>query len=140
MDRALVSVEHFSDLAEYLPVARRYGLGLELQEFSEPGVLDNDWRGLLDKYRQALDGFPGLLTMHGPYIDLVSGSPDMRLVALTRERYLHNLEIGRELGVKYIDFHANYLPLVDHPSLPGWMERRSRSGRRWPSRRSSTAL
>ena len=48
----------------------------------------------------------------------------MRLVALSRERYLHNLEIGRELGVKYIDFHANYLPLVDHPSyLPGWMER-----------------
>jgi sugar phosphate isomerase/epimerase len=48
----------------------------------------------------------------------------MRLVALTRERYLHNLEIGRELGAKYIDFHANYLPLVDHPSyLPGWVER-----------------
>ena len=37
---------------------------------------------------------------------------------------MHNLEIGRELGVKYIDFHANYLPLVDHPSyLPGWVER-----------------
>jgi sugar phosphate isomerase/epimerase len=124
MDRALISVEHFDDLAEYLPVARQHGLGLELQEFSEPAVLDGDWRGLLNKYHQVLDGFPGLLSMHGPYIDLVSGSPDMRLVALTRERYLHNLEIGRELGVKYIDFHANYLPLVDHPSyLPGWVER-----------------
>jgi sugar phosphate isomerase/epimerase len=124
MDRALVSVEHFSDLAEYLPVVRQHHLGLELQEFSEPSVLDNDWRGLLSQYQQALDGFPGMLSMHGAYIDLVSGSPDMRLVALTRERYLHNLEIGRELGVKYIDFHANYLPLVDHPSyLPGWVER-----------------
>jgi sugar phosphate isomerase/epimerase len=124
MDRALVSVEHFGDLAEYLPVARQHHLGLELQEFSEPGVLDNDWRGLLKQYQQALADFPGVLSMHGAYIDLVSGSPDMRLVALTRERYLHNLEIGRELGVKYIDYHANYLPLVDHPSyLPGWMER-----------------
>jgi hypothetical protein len=29
--------------------------------------------------------------------------------------------------VKYIDFHANYLPLVDHPSyLPGWVERQVR--------------
>ena len=123
MDRALVSVEHFGDLAEYLPVARRYSLGLELQEFSDPAVLDDDWRGLLDQYQQTLDGFPGMLTMHGPYIDLVSGSPDMRLVALTRERYLTTWRSG-EVGAKYIDFHANYLPLVDHPSyLPGWVER-----------------
>jgi sugar phosphate isomerase/epimerase len=124
MDRVLISVEHYDDLAEHLGVAQRHGLGLELQEFAEPGVLDGDWRGLLEQYHRALDGFQGLLSMHGAYIDLVSGSPDMRLVALTRERYLHNLQIGRELGVKYIDFHANYLPLVDHPSyLPGWVER-----------------
>ena len=124
MDRVLITVEHFNELAEYLAVARQHGLGLELQEFAEPNVLDGDWRSLLLAYQQALSSFPGLLSMHGPYIDLVSGSPDKRLVALTRERYVHNIEIGRELGVKYIDFHANYLPLVDHPSyLPGWLER-----------------
>ena len=124
MDRALISVEHISDLSEYLSLATRHHLGLELQEFSEPNVLDGDWRGLLERYRQALAGFDGMLSMHGAYIDLVSGSPDMRLVALTRERYLHNLDIAHELGVKFIDFHANYLPLIDHPSyLPGWLER-----------------
>ena len=124
MDRALISVEHFRDLSEYLLIATQHGLGLELQEFSEPAVLDGDWRSLLDRYQQALADFPGIRSMHGPYIDLVSGSPDMRLVALTRERYLHSLEIGHELGVRYIDFHANYLPLVDHPNyLPGWIER-----------------
>jgi sugar phosphate isomerase/epimerase len=124
MDRALISVEHYSDLAGHAAVARQHGLGLELQEFSDPTVLDGDWRSLLDEYERALDGFTGLRAMHGAYIDLVSGSPDMRLVTLARERYLHNLDIGRELGVKYIDFHANYLPLVDHPSyLPGWVER-----------------
>ncbi len=124
MDRVLITVERFSDLSDYLTVARKHGLGLELQEFAEPNVLDGDWHGLLQSYRQALADFPGLLAMHGPYIDLVSGSPDKRLVELTRERYTHSLEIGRELGAKYIDFHANYLPLVDHPSyLPGWVER-----------------
>ena len=124
MDHALISVEHYGDLAAHLAVARQYGVGLELQEFSDPNVLDGDWRSLLDQYEQMLDGFNGLRSMHGAYIDLVSGSPDARLVALTRERYLHNLDIGRELGVRYIDFHANYLPLVDHPSyLPGWVER-----------------
>lgn len=124
MDRTLITVERFNDLVDYLQVARKYQLGLELQEFAEPGVLDGDWRSTLQRYQQALAGFPGLLAMHGPYIDLVSGSPDKRLVELTRERYTHSIEIGRELQVKYIDFHANYLPLVDHPSyLPGWVER-----------------
>jgi sugar phosphate isomerase/epimerase len=124
MDRVLISCEHYRDLPDHLEAARAYRLGLELQEFSDPNVLDGNWRGLLDQYQQALDGFTGLRAMHGSYIDLVSGSPDMRLVALTRERYLHNLEIAHELGAAVIDFHANYLPLVDHPSyLPGWVER-----------------
>ena len=57
-------------------------------------MLDGDWRGLLDQYQQALTGFPGMLTMHGAYIDLVSGSPDMRLVALTRERYFTTWRSG----------------------------------------------
>ncbi len=124
MDRALISVEHYGDLLEHLAVARQYGVGLEMQEFSDPGILDGDWRSLLDQYERALAGFTGLCSMHGAYIDLVSGSPDMRLVTLTRERHLHNLDIGRELGVRFIDFHANYLTLVAHPSyLQGWVER-----------------
>ncbi len=123
-DRVLISVEHFKDLEGHLAVAKQYGLGLELQEFSDPNVLDGDWRGLVQKYQVVLDGFDGLLTMHGCYIDLVSGSPDKRLVTLTRERYQHNIDIGQLLGVKMIDYHANYLPLVDQPSyLSGWIDR-----------------
>ena len=59
MDRALISVEHYGDLAEHLRVARQYGVGLEMQEFSDPNVLDGDWRSLLDRYARALDGFTG---------------------------------------------------------------------------------
>jgi sugar phosphate isomerase/epimerase len=123
-DRVLISVEHYKDLAGHLPVAKQYGLGLELQEFADPNVLDGDWRGLLKQYQAALVGFEGMLTLHGCYIDLVSGSPDKKLVALTRERYQHNIDIGRMLGATAIDFHANYLPLVDQPSyLSGWIDR-----------------
>ena len=60
MDRALISVEHYGDLAEHITVARQHALGLELQEFADPNVLDGDWRGLLDQYEQSLDGFTGL--------------------------------------------------------------------------------
>lgn len=123
-DRVLISVEHQNDLAEHLAVAKQYGLGLELQEFADPDVLDGDWRSLVSRYQQALDGFDGMLALHGCYIDLVSGSPDKKLVALTRERYQHNIDIGSLLGVTAIDFHANYIPLIDHPAyLSGWIDR-----------------
>lgn len=124
MDRVLISVEHYDDMAAYLPVVQENGLGLELQEFADPNALDNDWRGLVRKYQRALSDFHGTLTLHGCYIDLVSGSPDKKLVALTRERYQLNIEIGRQLGATAIDFHANYLPLIDQPSyLAGWLDR-----------------
>ncbi|HJW82892.1 MAG TPA: sugar phosphate isomerase/epimerase family protein [Anaerolineae bacterium] len=124
MDRALISCERLSDLPAYLALARNHRLGLELQEFSNPSLLDDDWRGRTREYRSVLNEFGGDLSMHGAFIDLISGSPDRRVAAIARERYRQNLEIAHDLGVRVIDFHANYLPLVDHPSyLPDWENR-----------------
>ena len=124
MDRVLISCERLSDLPAYLALAQSYELGLELQEFSNPVLLDDDWRGLTRTYKSQLNSFSGDLSMHGAFIDLISGSPDRRVAAIARDRYRQNLEIAHELGVRIIDFHANYLPLVDHPSyLPDWENR-----------------
>ncbi len=124
MDRASISCERLSDLPGHLALARSRSLGLELQEFSSPNLLDDDWRSRVREYQAHLDGFPCAITMHGAFIDLISGSPDRRVAALARDRYRQNLEIAHELGAQVIDFHANYLPLVDHPSyLPEWEKR-----------------
>ena len=124
MDRALISCERLSDLPAYLALARRYKLGLELQEFSNPILLDDDWGERMREYRSLLNGFHGDLSMHGAFIDLISGSPDRRVAAIARDRYRQNLEVAQRLGARVIDFHANYLPLVDHPSyLPDWENR-----------------
>lgn len=124
MDRVLISCERLSDLPSYLRVARTHKLGLELQEFSNPTLLDDDWPGLVRQYRAQIGDFEGPITMHGAFIDLISGSPDRRVAAIARDRYHQNIEIANELGATVIDFHANYLPLVDHPSyLPDWEHR-----------------
>ena len=124
MDRVSISCERLSDLEAYLELARSRKLGLELQEFSNPVLLDDDWRGQLREYQSRLDGFEYPITMHGAFIDLISGSPDRRVAAIARDRYRQNLEIAHALGARVIDFHANYLPLVDHPSyLPDWENR-----------------
>jgi sugar phosphate isomerase/epimerase len=124
MDRASISCERLSDLPGHLALARSRKLGLELQEFSNPGLLDDDWRSALREYQSHLDGFDGPITLHGAFIDLISGSPDRRVAALARDRYRQNLDIAQLLSARVIDFHANYLPLVDHPSyLPDWEKR-----------------
>src|SRR5512136_2922531 len=124
MDRALISCERLSDLPALQALAESYGVGLELHEFADPNILDGDWRGHVARYRKALVGFPGELTLHGAFLDLFSGSPDRQVVAIAGERYRQNLTIAAELGAHVINFHANYLPLIDDPRyLSGWIER-----------------
>jgi len=124
MDRALISCERLSDLPVLQAIAESHGMGLELQEFADPNILDGDWRAHVARYRKALAGFPGELTLHGAFLDLFSGSPDRQVAAIARERYRQNLTIAAELGAHVINFHANYLPLIDDPRyLTGWIER-----------------
>lgn len=109
---------------ECLALAREYALGIELTAFSVPAVLDGDWRDLTKRYRSELGGLPGPLTMHGPFMDLASGSPDQRINDLTYGRYEHVIRIASELGVQQVVFHVNYIGLLHNDSYrEGWHQR-----------------
>jgi sugar phosphate isomerase/epimerase len=125
MDRVLISCERFADLPAMLALAESAGLGLELQEFgNDPDLLDGAWRSQVQRYRKALSGFSGELALHGAFLDMYPGSPDRSVVKLAREHFQTNLIIAAELGAHIIDFHANFLPLIDDPHyMPGWIER-----------------
>lgn len=100
------------DIEAHVRLAREFGFGLEIQSFSHPDVLDGDWRGLLAHYRRILADFSGPLACHGAFFDMSAASMDARVVALTRERYLHNLDIAAELGAAHVVFHTNFLPML----------------------------
>lgn len=109
---------------ECLALARACDLGLELMAFSAPAVLDGDWRDLINRYRKALRGLPGPVTMHGPFMDLASGSPDQRINNLTYGRYEHTIRIASELDVRQVVFHVNYIGLLHNDSYRnGWHQR-----------------
>ncbi len=92
-----------------LKLACQYGVGLEMQAFAYPDVLDGDWEALLDHYQRAITALPGERAMHGPFIDMASGSPDPLIRAVVRKRATHALEIAARLAVKTIIFHANFI-------------------------------
>ena len=101
---------------ECLEVARENELGLELQAFAYPDAFDGDWRELIDEYRVALDDLPGELAMHGPFIDMAAGSPDLLVRNAVQQRIEQSLEIGAMLSVRTIVYHANFIATIrnDH--------------------------
>lgn len=121
-----ISCSRLEDLPALRDFAEAHSLGLELQEFAQPEILDGEWQALLHRYRRALAGFAGPVSLHGPFVDLFSGSVDPRIAAVAMERYRQSLEIAVELGAWLVNFHLNYNPLVDEPSYrPRWLERQT---------------
>ena len=114
----------FDNFDECVALAHEWGLGIELMAFSVPHVLDGGWRDLVKRYQSALADLPGPLTMHGPFMDLVSGSPDERINAVTYGRYEHCIRIAERLGVRQVVFHANYIGLLHNEFYrQGWHQR-----------------
>jgi sugar phosphate isomerase/epimerase len=99
-----------------LALARSYSAGLELQGFAQPDTLDGDWGGMVRRYQAQLKGFENGLSMHGAFLDMVSASPDARVVQVARERYTHNLQIADMLGARHVVFHANFITSIRVPS------------------------
>jgi sugar phosphate isomerase/epimerase len=108
------------DITQHYELALAYGAGLELQVYgNNPDLLDSGWRGLLDQHKVLLRDFEGELALHGAFLDMSPHSSDKRIVAVTRERYLLNLDIAAELGARVVVFHAHYYPQIYRPAVGG---------------------
>lgn len=105
-------------------LARQHGLGIEVQTFAYPEALDGDWPTLVRRYRAVLESVPGPVALHGPFMDMASGSLDPLINRVVRERARHALHIAAELGARTIVFHANFIAAMrnlDYRS--GWTQR-----------------
>lgn len=107
-DRVILSASR-TNVEETIALAVERGIGVEVMAFAFPDVLDGDWRITRDQYRRLLKAVPGKITMHGPFLDMVSGSPDPRINAVCVARYSHALRIAADIGAQQVVFHANFI-------------------------------
>ncbi len=122
MDNVLLACDHHN-FDECLQLANEYGLGFEIQTFAYPDALDHHPEWVIE-YKHRLRDFTGMRTMHGAFMDMTSASLDPKIVAVTRERYLHNLDIAARLGARIVVFHANYLTTMRNlPFRRAWTDR-----------------
>ncbi|GAB4333529.1 MAG: sugar phosphate isomerase/epimerase [Phototrophicales bacterium] len=122
-DHVLLTAD-INNSEEVIALAFEYGIGLELMEFAYPDVLDGNWRQLLATYKGLLRNLPGKLTIHGPFMDMVSGSPDEQINQVCMERYRHSIHIAAELGAELVNLHANFIGSLHNPAYrEGWHKR-----------------
>ena len=87
-----------NQLEEHLQLCGDFGVALEINDFFEPGLLD-DKDGLIrvmEEYRNA--GIPKGSTMHGVFFDISLASRDDKIRVLSEERMTGSMEIARALG------------------------------------------
>lgn len=93
------------------------GIGLEMQDFVKPDLLDEGWEKRTKEYQKILDGFSNTLSLHGPFLDLKPVSPDRKIRKASYDRYLLTLTIGKELNADYIIFHSQISPWIKEPTI-----------------------
>ena len=119
---ALSASRHNQD--DVITLAVAHGLGVELMLFAYPDVLDGNIQQKAEALRPAFDGLLGPLSLHGPFFDMISGSPDERISAVTRTRYRQCLLAASVLGASRIVVHANYIAqLRSEQYQRGWHRR-----------------
>lgn len=100
-----------SNVAELDPaINERLDIGVEIQDFASPALLDSGWQAVVEVYKQKLSRMRQIVCVHGPFMDLCPGSPDNKIAQVTKQRYLQSIEVAESLGASYIVFHSQINP------------------------------
>lgn len=121
-DRVLLSSSP-KNIDACVELAVKHGMGIEVMAFAYPNLLDGDWHSVLAHYKTLLAPV-SMITMHGPFMDMASGSPDSQINAVCMGRFRHAIRIAHELGAKIVVLHANFIASIHTEEYrSGWQQR-----------------
>ncbi|HEY4543650.1 MAG TPA: TIM barrel protein, partial [Tissierellaceae bacterium] len=92
-------------------------IGIEIQDFTEPNLTDEEKNILIKTYKESLKGFENTIALHGPFLDLKPASPDNLIREVSQKRYIETLEYANELNAEYVIFHSQINPRINKDSL-----------------------
>lgn len=95
-----------------LPLARQYGLGLEVTEFCVAANLEDPARC---QAAETQCGGISQLWLHAPFAELCPCAIDPLVRAITEKRYLQTIDMARKLHINRIVIHGGFIPLVYFP-------------------------
>ena len=107
-----------------LTIAADRGLGVEIQTFTDPAVLNGDWDALCGDYVRSLkEKSPAFVTFHLPFVDIAPLVRDPLIMDAVVKRMEWAFEISRRLGAEGIVGHLSTpLRRIDY-NLDLWIEK-----------------
>ena len=107
---------HVRDLPTYRDWLLADQRDLEIQDFYNCNLLDEDWKPLIQQAKALLDGYTGRLGIHGPTDGLPLITLDKRVQKLVQERLEQGLDVCAELGGTHMVLHSPF-DCFGHPQM-----------------------
>lgn len=106
----LSCIPRIDQLDEFYQYSVQYGIAFEYNEFFIPQILlDEEKRSEIIRIYKSLNRDRTNDTLHGAFLDIAINSEDPEIFAISKKRVYQCMDIARELGVKAVIFHTNYI-------------------------------
>lgn len=111
-----------TELKRVLPLCKELNLGLEIQGFYNPELIENEKETaeLIEKSKSSLKGFLNGLSMHAPFWDFNLGSKNSAIKNATMKAFNYAYKVAESLGVTEIIVHNGFVPNTSYYS--GWVK------------------
>lgn len=97
-----------------VPMARKYGLGIEIAEFCTAWNMDERFSLVDSALKMMLDGIPRT-TLHGPFNELFPCAIDLKARSLAAYRYRQAIDLAKRYGSGKVILHGGYNPRMYYP-------------------------
>lgn len=106
----LYAIPTLKELEEFCECSGKWNLAFEYNDFFVPETLMNPekTKEIIEIYK-SLDRDRSEDTLHGAFLDIVVNSEDPEIYEISKKRVYQCMEIARELGVRAVIFHTNYI-------------------------------
>lgn len=126
MDQVKKRVQINLPLVEIEALGKRFlAAGLNPEIGLSAAALDTLDPALADDWGRRFG--PARVTLHGPFMDLVPGSSDPRVVEVTRDRLRAAVDWARRFGAREMVVHAWFNPFLYSANQDSWLRVASRT-------------
>ncbi|MGL1901477.1 MAG: sugar phosphate isomerase/epimerase [Fibrobacterales bacterium] len=97
-----------------LPFIKKHGLGIEVHDFRESEVVNNEstYQQVLKEVATILSDVSCLKTLHAPFRELSVFSDDTDIAAVSQKRIIDSLLTAQTLGCNKVVVHTGFNPLI----------------------------
>lgn len=111
MNKYLI-IPDYSNIEDYIRVAKENDLGFEYNDFYTPMMLDDEKTCEERIVFYATKDIPDFVTSHGDFYDVTVFSADKEIVVTSIKRIYQSMDVAKKVGAKKVIFHTNFNSLI----------------------------